>query len=186
MWLRLVRGLHGRIIIIWYGMFYWWFSSYRIFNMLQLFLIDHVLFTLIEYASNKHCISLSFSAIFSQAIKMLGCRWHSGGFDHTSLDDKWRDHVKFHTEPYSTTVFTIYEKSNWSSFELRESALINALVYIDEVLSYNIRGINYVRYLMRRSEMWLILFVILAMLSIEVWTCDACYIWDFKWWCMNL
>jgi hypothetical protein len=76
------------------------------------FFIDHVLFILIEYASNKHCISLSFSAIFSQAIKMLGCRWHTEGFDHTSLDDKWRDHVKFHTEPYSTTVFTINEKSN--------------------------------------------------------------------------
>ena len=57
------------------------------------------------------------------------------------------------SERFVYNLFTIYRKPIDHLLKSRESALINALVYIDKVLGYKIRDINYVRYFMRRSEM---------------------------------
>jgi hypothetical protein len=78
--------------------------------------------------------TMSFKEILSQAMETLGvslAHW-SGG---------------------STIVFTIYGKNNLIvNVKHRESAPIHALVYIDEVLGYKIRDVNYIRYLMKHSE----------------------------------
>jgi hypothetical protein len=78
----------------------------------------------------------------------LGLSFYGPGVDFTA-EGNFQADIRFHlsgNESANKTLFTVYGKASGRPCQAKESALIHALMYIDEVLGYNIVDFNYVKY----------------------------------------
>jgi len=104
-----------------------------------------------EHPFTDTIAAVSFRAILIQATDEL--EYDFGEHSEFTADNKWQSHISFYTTDDDTPLFIIYGKASDRRNVARESALIRALVYIDEVLGFRIGDVNYARYLFRRRDL---------------------------------
>ena len=56
--------------------------------------------------------------------------------------------------PTSQPPLTVISRPFARTFEARESALLNALLYVNNISAYKIGDLHFVEYIIRRSQTW--------------------------------
>jgi hypothetical protein len=88
--------------------------------------------------------AMSFQNILYQALEKLGYHWYELGIPCTN-EGLHQTSIEVRSTPSPTVepMFTIYGKALPRRYEAKDSALIRALIFIDESLGYNIGDVNY-------------------------------------------
>ena len=112
------------------------------------------------FAFHRHCMifgntftAISLEEILCQTVEQLGYFSTEEGLVHTR-EDLYLDSFQFRTTPDPTVepMFTIYGKTLPRRSEAKDSALIRALIFIDDALGYKIGAVKYVDYLLLRNN----------------------------------
>ena len=96
---------------------------------------------------------MSLKEILRQAVEQLSYYSTEDGPVHTRKG-LYQDSFQFRTTPDPTAkpMFTIYGKAPPRRSEANDSALIRALIFIDDALGYKIDYVNYVQYLLLQNN----------------------------------
>ena len=94
--------------------------------------------------------AMGFRAPLNQAATQLGYQWEMHGDCRTGR--KFQNHISFHLTPDSPPMFSVLGRAIDVIHEVYESALVHALIYIDEGLGYNIGDLNYNDYIHVRNR----------------------------------
>ena len=93
----------------------------------------------------------SFQAILNQAIHQLGCHWQYGGPTYTTYGFHYCVHVSLEPGPVTSPLLSVISRPCAQTCEARESALMNILLYINDVLGYIMSDIHYTDYHIRHG-----------------------------------
>jgi hypothetical protein len=93
--------------------------------------------------------TMSLKNILCQALEKLGYHWYKSGTPRTR-EGLYQTSIEVRSTPSSAAepMFMIYGKALPRRCEAKDSALIRALIFIDESLGYKIGDVNYVQYLL--------------------------------------
>ena len=96
---------------------------------------------------------MSLEEILCQAVEQLGYYSTEVGPVQTR-EGLYQGSFQFWTTPDPTAkpMFTIYDKALPHRSEAKDSALIRALIFIDDALGYKIGDVKYVDYLLLRNN----------------------------------
>ena len=91
----------------------------------------------------------SLQDILCQALEKLGYHWYEGGTPRTR-EGLHQTSIEVRSMPSPTTepMFTVYGKALHRRCETKDSALIRALIFIDQTLGYKIGDVKYAQYLL--------------------------------------
>ena len=97
--------------------------------------------------------AMSLEELLCQAVEQLGYYSTEYGPVYTRKG-LYQSSYKFLTtpEPTAEPMFTVYGKAPPRRSEAKDSALIRALIFIDDALGYKIGDVNYVQYLLLRNN----------------------------------
>jgi hypothetical protein len=97
--------------------------------------------------------AMSFQYILYQALEKLGYHWYESATPRTS-EGMYQTSIDFQSThpPTAKPMFTVYGKALPHRCEERDSALIRALIFIDESLGYKIGDVIYVQYLLLKNN----------------------------------
>mgnify|MGYP006913713913 CR=1 FL=1 len=97
--------------------------------------------------------AMSLEEILCQAVEQLGYYSTEEGPVQTR-EGLYQSSFQFRTTPDPTAepMFTIYGKALPRRSEAKDSALIRALIFIDDALGYKIGDVKYVDYLLLRNN----------------------------------
>ena len=97
--------------------------------------------------------AMNLEEILCQAVEQLGYYSTKEGPVHTR-EGLYQGCFQFRTmsDPTAEPMFTIYGKALPRRSEAKDSALIRALIFIDDALGYKIGDVNYVDYLLLRNN----------------------------------
>jgi len=97
--------------------------------------------------------AMSLEEILCQAVEQLGYYSTEEGLVQTR-EGLYQNSFQFRTTPDPTAepMFTIYGKALPRRSEAKDSALIRALIFIDDALGYKIGDVKYVDYLLLRNN----------------------------------
>ena len=98
-------------------------------------------------------MAMSLEEILCQAVEQLGYYSTEEGLVYTR-EGLYQGSFKFQTMPSPTAepMFTVYGKAPPRRSEAKDSALIRALIFIDDALGYKIGDVNYVQYLLLQNN----------------------------------
>jgi hypothetical protein len=116
------------------------------------FNFHNVIITFQNLIDGEYTIAaVSFGAIPNQVMDNLGLTFMSGE-PYFIRDLRFQAKLSFcRVSQPNTPLFDIYSSICGRHWEAEESAVVRALVYIDEVLGWTIGDLNYLRYLQLRA-----------------------------------
>ena len=95
--------------------------------------------------------TFSFRAIMNQVMDNFSLTYMGGG-PYFTRDLRFQSKLSFcRTSQHNTPLFNICSSICGRHWEAEESAVVRALVYINEVLGWTIGDLNYLRYLQLRA-----------------------------------
>ena len=91
----------------------------------------------------------SLQGILCQALEKLRYHWYEEGTPCTR-EGLYQTSIEVRSTPSPTAepMFTVYDKALSRRCEAKESAIIHALIFIDQSLGYKISDVNYVQCLL--------------------------------------